>query len=238
MHSDHNSVTFFSDSQAAIASLTKLKLDHSTVANCVKNLNELALSMKVTISWVKAHADHPGNEYADMEAKDGTKNVNNIVVTPLPISWAKVKIAQHYTNIWKERWVTLPYARQTKIWFPEPNQKVSKHLLRLNRLDLGLVTQLLTGHNRLKRHEAIVTNSNENDCRLCLEDIESSWHILGECPALWRERRHAFKLTGGVTTLDNPPKWKVYQLMSFLNNSVVAKLNSGQDWLQSSQSET
>ena len=61
--------------------------------------------------------------------------------------------------------------------------------------------------------------------------VESSWHVVGECPALWQERRHSFKISGGQTTLENPPKWKVYQLMSFLNKTEMTKLNSGQDAL-------
>ena len=231
METHFDSVHFFSDSQAAIAALTNLKLKHSTVAKCIECLNILSERMKVTISWVKAHADHPGNEYADMEAKSGTTNVSNTVETPTPLSWANSKIANFYHKMWQDRWAGLPFANQTKIWFPKLDKTNSKELLKLSRLDLGLCTQFITGHNRLKKHEAKVTAGTENTCRLCLEDIESSWHVVGECPALWQERRHSFKISGGQTTLENPPKWKVYQLMSFLNKTEMTKLNSGQDAL-------
>ena len=223
------SVTFFSDSQAAIAALTNLKIKHQTVANCINSLNLLAKTKEVNISWVKAHANHPGNEYADMEAKSGTSNYNNTVATPVPLSWAKSKLALFYQKLWQDRWSSLTYARQTKIWFPYLNKKASHQLLRLKRLDLGLAVQFITGHNRLKKHEAIVNHNSNDTCRLCLEDVESSWHVIGECPALWRERRNIFRLTSGITTLNNPPDWKVYQLITFLNNTGMAKLNSGQE---------
>ena len=110
-----------------------------------------------------------------------------------------------YQKLWQDRWSSLTYARQTKIWFPYLNKKASHQLLRLKRLDLGLAVQFITGHNRLKKHEAIVNHNSNYTCRLCLEDVESSWHVIGECPALWRERRNIFSLTSGITTLNNPP---------------------------------
>ena len=86
---------------------------------------------------------------------------------------------------------------------------------------------MLTGHNRLKRHEAIL-NKDENDslCRLCEEDEESAFHIICECPALWRVRADIFL---ELRPLNNPPKWEVHQFMKFLKKAGISELNKGAD---------
>ena len=116
-------------------------------------------------------------------------------------------------------------ARQTKIWFPRPNKNISNLLCNLKRHDLGLVVQMITGHNRLKRHESIVNRGGDPDCRFCGPGTpETSWHIIGECPAFFQRRRESFE----TLHLDNPPKWNVKRLLKFLRNSRIAELNKGQ----------
>ena len=45
----------------------------------------------------------------------------------------------------------------SKIWLPSLNIKGSKILASLPRADLGLAIQMLSGHNRLNRHENLCT---------------------------------------------------------------------------------
>ena len=52
--------------------------------------------------------------------------------------------------------------------------------------------RLLTGHDFLRKHEAITSEElQSNVCRLCKVDTESSWHILMECDALGAKRFNA-----------------------------------------------
>ena len=67
------SITIFSDSQSAIAALAGINIKSKTVADCIDKLNTLSISSKVDIKYVRAHADHTGNEAADVDAKLGTK---------------------------------------------------------------------------------------------------------------------------------------------------------------------
>jgi len=63
--------------------------------------------------------------------------------------------------------------------------KKSSLLLKLNRNDLSRLVQFLTGHNKLKRHKNIQAGIiDPHSCRLCLEDDESSFHVIAECPAM------------------------------------------------------
>ena len=124
----------YSDSQAALGALTSLKIQHKSVEKCIKTiktLNGVAMDMKLTLAWIKAHADHPGNERADCLAKTGTTNTNNLVNIPNPLSTAKVKLRKNTYNLWHKEWKDYKEARQCKIWFPTINCKASEGLLKL-----------------------------------------------------------------------------------------------------------
>ena len=215
-------VTIFSDSQAAISSLNSLKVKSKTVLNCIKQLNLLGNHCQVDIKWVKAHADHPGNEFADKEAKLGTTNVNNRIKVLPPDSWAKNLIRSSVMKAWKLRWFLDKECRQTKIWFPKPNITKSQFSINQSRIKLGLFVEMITGHNRLNRHESLATKGLVDPlCRFCLEDDETSWHVIGECPALWLKRRDSFN----TFFLENPPEWNYFNLLKFLKLSDLEEVN-------------
>ena len=96
----------------------------------------------------------------------------------IPLTVVKRDIDMFYNNKWKEAWTNYWYGRQTKIWF----QNKSKELLELNRNKLSILTQFVTGHNRLMRHQNLVdTIEDPNSCRFCLGNEETSFHLVAEC---------------------------------------------------------
>lgn len=215
-------VTIFSDSQSALLALSSTLVRSETVINCINNLNELADTAEVELKWVKAHADHTGNEYADMEAKSGTTNMENMVKVKKPVSAIKYTLLDAMYEAWNLRWRSSRECRQTKIWFPTTNRKESKNLSKLNRSDLGILVQMITGHNRLNRHEALVNQEGDPSCRLCLEEEETAWHLIGECPALWFNREQAF----GSKFLDLNPEWNTFQMLRFAKWTNLKQLNN------------
>ena len=222
-----NRVTFFSDSQSALLALAGVKVQSKTVKNCIEKLNELAKETQVELKWVKGHNESTGNEFADAAAKLGTKNNVNRVEIPPPVSVAKKKITDSMLRKWNKRWSNLDQCMQTKQWFPTIDRKKSKKLLNLGRIELGNIVQLLTGHNRLRYHESKMSDVDPT-CRLCLEDMETTWHIFTDCPALWRERKDIFQ----VPFLDNDLKWTVKQFVNFTKRCKIYELNAGLDILQ------
>ena len=219
---DMNDVTIFSDSQAALKALVSLEVKSKAVKNCIDILNRVGDFCSVQLKWVKAHVGHTGNELADQLAKSGTTNVQNRVEAPPPKSWAKGKITTAAYKAWNLRWANTLGCRQTKIWFPKLNRNKSNFILSQSRLQLGLLVQMITGHNRLNYHESKISGIDPT-CRLCLEEDETSFHIVGECPALLSKRIEAFQ----SRFLENPPEWKVSQLKKFLNKAGVDELNRG-----------
>ena len=168
-------------------------------------------------------------------AKEGTKNSANKVDIPLRNSWTKEILAKKMTKEWSDCWTSLEEARQTKIWFVRPDKALSSQITLLNRSNLGLFVQMVTGHNRLNYHESMVNRKPEEaSCRFCNEAPESSWHLIGECDVLWNQRCTSFE----TIQIENPPKWKLYQVLKFLRISKMAKLNDRSEQISVADEES
>ena len=145
---------------------------------------------------MKAHVGIHGNEVADSLAKKGSslgEGPTNEILTPQIKQ--KSGINDYFHKKWSKAWKSYEEARQTKIWFPIPNSKKSSLLLRLDRKNLSRLVQFLTGHNMLKRHKNTQNGViDPHSCRLCLEEEESSFHVIAECPAMQSYRSGVFKL--------------------------------------------
>ena len=62
-----------------------------------------------------------------------------------------------------------------------------------------------------------------HSCRLCLEEEESSFHVIAECPATLSYRSRIFNLPAPAT-LPNPPDWTISQVNKFLMESPVGDM--------------
>ena len=88
--------------------------------------------------------------------------------------------------------------------------------------------QFLRGHNKLKRHKNLQNGVEAlHSCRLCLEEEESSFHVIAECPAMQSLRTRVFELPIPID-LPDPPDWDVDQIIRFLRQSPVGDM-LGQD---------
>ena len=150
MEFDDSNITIFSDSQAALLAVSNHIIAQKSVADCANALNTLSITRNVELKWVKAHFNYVGNEFADMQAKQGTMNNENRVFLPPPLSWARHRVKLGIDEIWSERFKKSPGLNQTKFWLSKNEKKVTNYLLNLSRKDLGLMIQIITGHCFLK----------------------------------------------------------------------------------------
>lgn len=213
------SVVIHVDSQAALLALDKYITTSITVQNCIEALNILGTKMRVTLRWVKAHVGHPLNELADELAKEGAAGGGDHNLLPLSMAVFKDVVQKTTQRRWANRWEQDKAYRQTKIWFPVPQNRV-KHFMMLSRAELGVMVQFITGHNYLNYHMNNVDKSTNPLCRLCGENVETSWHLISDCPVLWAERFDIF----GWYEPPEPLKWTVVQLSRFLQKDRVGPL--------------
>ena len=94
----------------------------------------------------------------------------------------------------------------------------------MKRNNLNRLVQFLTGHNKLKRHKNLQDGViDPHSCRLCLEEEESSFHVIAECPATLSYRSRIFNLPAPAI-LPNPPDWTISQVSKFLMESPVGDM--------------
>ncbi len=124
-------ICIVTDSKAAIQALDSFIVKSNAVSLCKTSLNSIALSHQVSIKWIKAQAGFAGNELADIKAKNGAllPREGPQPFIPSPKSWFKQKINNFIHTTWSDRWKSSLPCRQTKIFFPVPDMKISKHLL-------------------------------------------------------------------------------------------------------------
>lgn len=84
-------------------------------------------------------------------------------------------------------WRNSPAQRQAKRLITL-SPKNAKRLLDLNKIDLRLVTNLLTGHCPLRYHLKKIGKAESETCRYCENAVETAEHLLCDCPAQFCKR--------------------------------------------------
>ena len=140
-----------------------------------------------------------GNEEADRLAKSGTRTT---FAGPEPFCG---KQRGHHNSVLKE-WTKESHKRY---WRCQTRLRTSKKfilpyafkpevILNLIKKDIRNLTGLLTGHLPVRGHLYNMRLVEDNICRLCLNDRETTEHLLCECPAAARSR--LFHLGKGFPT--------------------------------------
>jgi ribonuclease HI len=150
------------DSQAAIQAVLATNIISKTVLDCRKALNALGEVNDVTISWIKSHVEHPGNDLADKQAKAGTiprqgPGPWHWHWHPVPTSFFKMNVKLQINEQWQKRWIEKPeVCWQSKCFIQNIAQNVTKFdkLLKSSNIHtIGLLVQFITGHCNLNYHQ-------------------------------------------------------------------------------------
>jgi len=219
----NNRIMIHVDSQAALLALNSTLFHTESVLNASITLNELGKNNTVKLRWVKAHHNYIGNELADTLAKAGAKaNPMDLPDIPKKPRGDVMQQLQHaLVTSWTNTWQSNPHCRQTKYWFPKPNEKLSKQLLKVGRKELSQLIQFITGHNYLNYHQSKTNPAIDPVCRLCLEDDEEAIHIATNCPALNWVRASCL---GHYILIKGALEWSPEQVIRFLRESHVDEL--------------
>ena len=165
---------------------------------CASALTDLGEFVSVHLRWVKGHSRVHGNERADQTAKEAAGLNGQVPDGPIPrypsYYWQPLK--DFLFQKWKTRLETddPEFARQTKIWFPEPSFRKSRKILALPREEFRVV-RWLTGHAFLRLHNFRAD------------------HIMLKCVRLRLLRAECF---GPWDLSRMRPEWEVSQVLKFL----------------------
>ena len=181
---------------------------HNFVRKIRTSLGRLGRSNEVLLQWASSYSNVPGIAQAENLTLLAQSEAFAERDAPSPSWWMiKQQVSSSMRQQWTTRWQQRADCRQTKIWFPEPHMGKTAELLGKSRLEVSSLVQCITGHNFLRKHEALIDSGESLDsCRYCEEDSvpESSFHVVGECRA-FNEVRHAIfqaPYVGGSSRMD------------------------------------
>ena len=231
----------YCDSQSAIRALGTIFIQSKLVEETIDLLNILAMKIgTLTVRWIRGHRGHIGNERADLMARRG-RDIPTLSASDSPDlskGTLKSEIDKAAKRLWSIMWNRDPTCRQTRMWFPEgPRPGFAFDILRLPRPLCSQIIHFVTGHNFLRRHQAIIDSAElgylekheglgeDEDfheamepiatCSLCGQKEESSHHIMTECPKLNTIRVGVFGREDILPPYDHIP---LYKLVSYLKD--------------------
>ena len=181
---DHT-INYHIDSQGAIKSLYKYETRNKCVAECKRLLNKLSETNTVTLNWIPGHSGQLGNGVADNLAKLGAEYPDEGLEPRLPVSDSVITgfIKNWAKDEHNEKWTNSTEYRQTKLILPDTQHRWAKQACKLERNELRILTQIVTGHANLKRHLHIMGYVDDPNCE-CGEEPQTPIHILTRCTRL------------------------------------------------------
>jgi hypothetical protein len=218
-------ILILSDRQAAILATRRPLIYSCTVLETVNSLNKLAnIGKEVTLQWVRGHNQTAGNDMADLMAKTGAVLPASGPQPCLPLSHAVCRQAarDQLLYLWTSKWQRSLNYRQTKIFFPTPNNTRSKNLLCYKQAEVGLIIRHIIGFTYLNYSQSLQQPGLDPTCRLCGECGEESNHILHNCPALTRTRTDSL----WQHTITKNDIGLMGGLLIFLSSPTVARLEN------------
>lgn len=183
----HNcKIIIYSDSMAALKALDKNWVWSKLVAETKKNLNSLGQDNVILLNWVPAHSGHQGNETADILAKKGAGSKKRPRSSlGVPKALANDELNSIFFGMALDRFKSSEGLRISKVTIVTFNKNRYKCLINMSRDRIYRTIGFLTGHFPLvSRLARMGIASNEINCRFCLEEEETTEHILCECVAL------------------------------------------------------
>ena len=216
----NQTICILSDCQAALKALACPLVKQTLVGDCKNNLNVLSQNNQAMLMWVPGHSDIEGNEEADTLAKTGSHKVWEIPEPAVPISYRKCRLEVRYwiekehAKVWKQTDTCL----HTKRIIRTADKIPAKSLLKLSRIKLCQVLQILTGHGNLAKHRYKIGKAQSKMCPKCHEAEETSQHYVGECPAYLNTSLSQFGYHK-IQLSDLVKNYRIFKLASFVQKT-------------------
>ena len=108
-------------------------------------------------------------------------------------------------------------------FFPLPNARLSKRLLKFERLELKYLLEAITGHNHLRHFSNKISLRKQQDADYAIMILRLFLHLVNTCPKLATHRLEILNYTKfeGKNT-----KWNPVKLLEFLNLPQIKRMFS------------
>ena len=208
-------IKILSDSQAAIQALANTHITSKSVFNALESMETLASQVKVvTLSWIKAHVYHEGNEQADQAAKEGAAGGMHInkVNTNKPWCNIKAEIDEYTRLLWRQKWESEERFKHTKEFYGGPNKQKSRGVMGMGTHTLSNWIKAITGHNNLAYFQSKLDSEISPICRLCHYQNETLYHLITECEVL--ANQHLDIMANKIPLPDM--EWSIKRILKFI----------------------
>ncbi|KAJ5827899.1 hypothetical protein N7447_004662 [Penicillium robsamsonii] len=187
-----NGAVIFTDNQAALRAIQNPKMPSSQIylEGCLRLLEWCAGKIQVELHWIRAHEGIPGDEAADMLAKEATTtDINHIHNRYIRLAAAAKRGSRQSTKIaWETTWSkTGRTARRTKRLIEAPNKANLVYWKGLRKATSSVLIQLRTGIIGLAEYLSKIKRK-DSPRRQCDMGNQGVRHVLLECPLLQEQR--------------------------------------------------
>ena len=191
---EHTTITFYSDSQAALKALEPGLIRSRLVKECSDSLHGLARANQVTVKWIPGHEGHVGNERADEKAREGssTKLVGPEPAIPVSLTLIRSAINREVDKCHEKEWKNRIDCRESKIFCQAPCKRRAQRMICLPRQEIRSIIQIMTGHANLAKHRHRCKKLASPLCPSCRQEEESGFHHLAICIRYVPQRLSAF----------------------------------------------
>ncbi|XP_046145429.1 uncharacterized protein LOC123988721 [Osmia bicornis bicornis] len=173
-----------SDSKAALGSIRATIVRSMLVQDCTDMLERLANNNnRVNLIWVPGYAGIPGNEKANMLAREGARRPSPDTAYRIGVDrqTAKETVREWVCTQTHLTWNSTQEMRHTKAMFKGPSSRLGKTVIRLDRNQLRLLVGLITGHWYTSKHFMHLGAGNEPRCPRYGEEDETPIHLIWRC---------------------------------------------------------
>ncbi|XP_074032668.1 uncharacterized protein [Leptinotarsa decemlineata] len=198
----------FTDSLSSSQSIKQPYPKHPILKNIKTQLYEMRLQGKnIELVWIPSHIGIPGNEEADVAAKEASADPSAKIISKIPYTDMKPVIKTYIRNIWHDRWHK---NQNNKLLQINPNLNPVQYMGMCRRYQV-ILTRLRTGHTKLT-HQHLLQRDVARKCETCQTNLDVN-HILLDCPSYQRQRR-ASGLPGDLREILTPQN--IDRLVTFL----------------------
>lgn len=209
-HGPISSVTFVSDSQAALLPLSQSRRSLHLSAELRLNLMDLCASIpEVRLWWVPGHSSVIENDMADFAAKaaaQGESPQADVVPTPSCRSGLRTLICRHYVSRLEAQWHVAHTGRDLHDIMPRFTRCL-RWTAGLSRRQVALTSQFLTGHYATHAYLFRFGSRSDPCCGWCSAPVDDRQHRLFTCPRFARLRHRLTLEVESATRGDHSWTW-------------------------------